>query len=425
MRVYLALNWSTFNTWGGPALKLFLATGMAFGDGRTDRVHERFVNAVCPPVDEMKLHLATTCMTTGETTEPRSFRVYAASVSGDRSTGDACAVDDRAGLVVDSTLRLLCSFHYWKNLDLAVIAARYPKFQLDVLVDSGAFTAASKGVRVSLAEYVRWLRRNAAHVGAYANLDVIGDSKATARNQGVLEAEGLTPIPAFHYGSDVAEFDRLVERYERIAVGGLVPMLKRPKALVPFLDDLFERGLRRRPGLKLHGFGVTTWSLMVRYPWDSVDSSAWVSGAKFASPTLFDPDLPGFVSVNLFDAKSCFGKGKLLRSYGVSAAKLSRRQTHDNAVVGALGIASMQRAEEFLSRRVYASTGQPARVFNFMRDASVERSGRINAATSDPGRSTYYLDRIEPSARSPGAGRIFLAESGVLVQRVMRRLNDG
>jgi len=316
----------------------------------------------------VKLHLATTCMTTGETTEPRSFRVYAASVSGERSTGDVCAVDDRAGLIVDPTLRLLCSFHYWQRLDLDVIAARYPKFKLDILVDSGAFTASSRGARISLASYVKWLRKNMAHIGAYANLDVIGDAKASARNQAVLEAEGLDPIPAFHYGSDPAEFDRLVERYPRIALGGLVPMLKRPALIVPFLDDLFDRGLKRRPGLKIHGFGVTTWDLMVRYPWDSVDSSSWVSGAKFASPTLFDSSLPGFVTVQLFQPKSCFSYQKLLHSYGVTAAQLSHRKRHDNAIVGALGIASMQRAEAYLSRRVYAATQVPARVF--MRDAS-------------------------------------------------------
>lgn len=318
----------------------------------------------------VKIHLAATNMAPPGATEARSLRVYAATVSGERSTGDACAVVDRAGLEIDPTLRLLCSFHYWKNLNLAVIAARYPKFKLDVLVDSGAFTASTKGVRVSLAAYARWLRENMQQIGAYANLDVIGDSRATRRNQEVLEAEGLTPVPAFHYGSDPEEFDRLVERYERIAVGGLVPMLKRPKVLVPFLDDLFERGLKRRPGLKIHGFGVTTWSLMLRYPWDSVDSSAWVAGAKFATPSLFDPRAPGFVQVELFNSKSTFKHRELLYSYGVTASQLSHRARHDNAIVGALGIASMQRAEAYLSSRVNAATGQPARVFNLMRDAS-------------------------------------------------------
>lgn len=391
MRVYLALNWSTFNTWGRPAIdramKLYLSAG---GYPRCSWIGDAFA------LSEMKVHLSATNLHKGESTEARSTRLYAATMS-QNSTGDACAVVDRAGLVVDSTLRLLCSFHYWQRLDLGVIATRYPKFNLDVLVDSGAFTASSKGARISLASYAKWLRKNMAHVGAYANLDVIGDAKATARNQAVLEAEGLSPIPAFHYGSDPAEFDRLVERYPRVALGGLVPMLKRPALVVPFLDDLFERGLKRRPDLKVHGFGVTTWDLMVRYPWDSVDSSSWVSGAKFASPTLFDPSLPGFVTVQLFQPKSCFPYQKLLHSYGVTASQLSQRKTHDNAIVGALGIASMQRAEAWLSRRVDAATGQPARVFNLMRDASVE-SGRIYAATSDPGRSTCYLDRVEPSA---------------------------
>lgn len=362
-------------------MRLYIATGMAFGDGRTDRVHEPFV-------DPVKLHLASTNIATGASTEPRSMRLYAASVSGKTNTGDACAVVDRAGLTVDPTLRLLCSFHYWKNLDLAVIAARYPKFQLDVFVDSGAFTASTKGARISLGAYAKWIRKNAALIGAYANLDVIGDAKATARNQDVLEREGLSPIPAFHHGSDLAEFDRLAERYERIAIGGLVPMLKRPAHLVPWLDEVFERGLKRRPGLRLHGFGVTTWSLMVRYPWDSVDSSAWVSGAKFATPTLFDPDLPGFVSVELFKPKSCFGKQKLLRSYGVSASQLSRRASHDNAIVGALGIAAMQRAEAFLSRRVDAATGQPARVFGIM------RAGESSTAVLNGGRKIHLAHGI-------------------------------
>lgn len=332
-RIFLAMAAPTFRTWG----------------------HQSMTH----------VYLATTSLPTGGT-EGRSFRLYAASMAPGGTTGHVPQVTATGGLSLAPTLRLLCSFHYWQRYTLADIVEKYPGFKFDIFVDSGAFTASTKGTRIKLAAYTRWIRQNAAHIDAYMNLDVIGNAAGTRRNQEVLEAEGLTPVPAFHWGSDPVEFDRYVECYPRVALGGIVPLLKTPDRLVPYLDDLFNRGLKRRADLKLHGLGMTSWSLLTRYPWDSVDSSSWVAGAKFATPSLFDPEVPGFVSVTLFDPQSCFANRKLLYSYGVTAAQLSHRSRHDNAVVGALGILSMQRAEAYLRNRVYLATGQPALMFKAM-----------------------------------------------------------
>jgi hypothetical protein len=155
----------------------------------------------------------------------------------------------------------------------------------DIFIDSGGFSAMTQGVSISLDEYADYLKRNAAIITAYANLDAIGDAEATLRNQRALEARGLRPIPVFHVGEDWRYLERYVAEYPYIALGGMVPHLRFPKRIMPWIIKCFKVAGSKAV---FHGFGATNWSVIRDLPWYSADSTTWVSGSRFGGFLLFD-----------------------------------------------------------------------------------------------------------------------------------------
>lgn len=152
-----------------------------------------------------------------------------------------------------------------------------------VFLDSGAFSAFTKGIDVDMPAYCEYVRRNEDIIekvdGAVCAsvLDGIGDPLKTWQNQEAMERLGVRPLPCFHYGEDERYLEWYMARYEYITLGGMVP-ISTPQ-LFHWLDRIWERYLTDgsgRPRLKVHGFGLTSRSLMARYPWYSVDSSSWV-----------------------------------------------------------------------------------------------------------------------------------------------------
>jgi len=147
---------------------------------------------------------------------------------------------------------------------------------IQIFLDSGAFSAFTKGVDVDIYEYIDYIKRHKDHLHLYANLDVIGDSAATWKNQKIMERAGLSPLPCFHYGEHTKWLKKYIRNYEYIALGGMVPI--QSQQLQMWLDDLFENYICGKDGLprvKVHGFGMTTQSLILRYPWYSIDSTSW------------------------------------------------------------------------------------------------------------------------------------------------------
>jgi hypothetical protein len=127
------------------------------------------------------------------------------------------------------------------------------------------------------AEYIAFLKQYQKDITVYTNLDVINNAKLTRRNQGILERAGLSPIPVFHLGSDETALEEYLKNpdCDYIALGGLIP--NRPAELYGLLDRLFQKYFLNKDGhpkIKVHGLACTSASLMVRYPWYSVDSTS-------------------------------------------------------------------------------------------------------------------------------------------------------
>jgi queuine/archaeosine tRNA-ribosyltransferase len=144
-------------------------------------------------------------------------------------------------------------------------------------LDSGAFGALSLGRQINIDEYIEYIKDNDNLFELYTTLDVIGDYERTNLNTDYMEKRGLRPLPVYHVGSPQAELERLIDRYDYIALGGLVALSSKRSNLISWLDYCYAIIKDR---IKIHGFGVTAYRLLERYPFYSVDSSSWMRAVQ-------------------------------------------------------------------------------------------------------------------------------------------------
>lgn len=159
----------------------------------------------------------------------------------------------------------------------------------DVFIDSGAYSAATTGVTIDVDAYITWLHANAQHVTTYSVLDSIGDHHKTGENQRIMEEAGLQPLPCFHVGEPWPILEAYLERYDYIALGGMVPH-RGNKSLGAWIARAFDyaHASRHRATPVYHGFGMTNVTHAKRHRWKSIDSSRVSSGVRFGHLLVWD-----------------------------------------------------------------------------------------------------------------------------------------
>ena len=158
---------------------------------------------------------------------------------------------------------------------------------ISLFLDSGAFSAFTKNVKIDINDYINFIKKYKKYFDVYANLDVIGDPEATLKNQNIMENAGLNPLPCFHYGEEIDYLKIYLDKYDYIALGGMVPISTNDLSV--WLDDLFSNYIPYKK--KIHGFGLTSHKLMFRYPWYSVDSTSWVIASRMGN--IYVPKMRG------------------------------------------------------------------------------------------------------------------------------------
>lgn len=132
-----------------------------------------------------------------------------------------------------------------------------------------------------LDNYAEYLHREKEDYIFYVALDVVGSAEHTYNAVRYLESCGLAPVPVFHYGEDFSWLKRYIDNYEYIGLGGMGGKVTK-KLFLPFGDrcfSMFDDGTGK-PRIKVHGFAVTSYELLLRHPWYSVDSSTWTALAR-------------------------------------------------------------------------------------------------------------------------------------------------
>lgn len=200
---------------------------------------------------------------------------------------------------IDAAENILESYHY---IDRQKYVDTIRKDGCQIFLDSGAFSAHTLGVKIDLPTYCEYIKRNKDILRVEDDavmasvLDGIGDPLQTYRNQLCMEELGAKPLPCFHFGEDPRYLEFYVKNYSYITLGGMVG--KSADALINWLDPLWEKYIvdgSGTPRLKVHAFGITSFKIMERYPWYSVDSSSWIQSAAFG--TIVTPKF-GNISVS-------------------------------------------------------------------------------------------------------------------------------
>ena len=181
-------------------------------------------------------------------------------------------------------LFILESFYYcdsWVEKSIPL----FEKFMLD----SGAFTFFSSGKHVDWDEYIDrycdFINRN--NVSLFFELDIdalIGYDRVKDIRKAIERKTGKQPIPVWHKRLGKQEFLNMCDEYPYVAIGGIVSKEIFPKEyhFFPwFIDEAHKRGC------KIHGLGFTNLNGLKKYHFDSVDSTAWLSGNRFGSVYTF------------------------------------------------------------------------------------------------------------------------------------------
>ena len=173
------------------------------------------------------------------------------------------------------------------------------KLNINIMLDSGAFSSWRRGVDLPIKEYIVYCRENKDQVAAYVNMDCIPGEKGLMDNSQsaidksaaksydnlqIMKAEGLSPIPVFHQGETFNWLDKMLADGETYI--GVSPYMKsHQNEIIQWMDKVFSRitDSQGKPLIKTHGFGVTACNLCTRYPWWSVDSTSWSVGGGYGS----------------------------------------------------------------------------------------------------------------------------------------------
>jgi hypothetical protein len=225
-------------------------------------------------------------------------------------------------------LNVLIAYPYFKQPIADLVRSPSISSDLNLLVDSGAFTAWKAGKPIELKTYLEFLRTLPIKPFGYFMLDVIGDAERTKENYHEMLDEGFDPIPIFTRGESFDELENYYKKTDYIAVGGLVGT----QGNHGFVKALMKKIGRR----KVHLLGYTNQLLVQHFKPYSIDSSSWSSGMRYVSLNLYAGS-GKWISVN---KKKLSGPNpdplifKTLNSYDVDYHDLGKSENWKNSGKG-------------------------------------------------------------------------------------------
>lgn len=178
---------------------------------------------------------------------------------------------------------------------LADCKEELPEVNLELMLDSGAFSAWTRAQSISVYDYIEFIKYYGHLFNSVVSLDVIpgeyGKRKTQKDIQTALEQSyenhlimkdaGLKPIPIFHQYEDMSYLERMIEDGEDYI--GISPTGDNISMNLRWFENVFNviTDSDGYPIVKTHGFGVTSIPIMLRFPWYSADSLSWVMQSGF------------------------------------------------------------------------------------------------------------------------------------------------
>lgn len=172
---------------------------------------------------------------------------------------------------------LISAYSYGYNRDITPLLNDF------LLVDSGGYTARTKGVKISVKDYIDFINRN--NVKLAFNLDTANVAE-TLRNQNeLLINTNANIIPVYHYSDFICKenrklLDKFIAKFDYIGIGGLAGANLKLEKIPDFFHYIFSR---TKNEIKTHGLGITNKAILKKYPFYSVDSTSWLSAVRYAN----------------------------------------------------------------------------------------------------------------------------------------------
>lgn len=181
---------------------------------------------------------------------------------------------------------LLMSYYYCNEFSEKVVIPSCDSFMLD----SGAFTFFSSGKHVDWNDYIEkyadFIVRNDIKLFFELDIDVLIGYENVLRLRKKLESlTNKKCIPVWHKSRGLNEFVKMCEEYDYVAIGGIVTKEINSKEY-KYFPKLIK--IAHENGAKIHGLGFTSLVGITKYHFDSVDSTAWVSGNRFGHIYMFN-----------------------------------------------------------------------------------------------------------------------------------------
>ena len=173
-----------------------------------------------------------------------------------------------------------------------------------------------------------------------------------------MESLGLRPLPVIHFGTKPEEIIRYHKHgYDYMCLGGLVPQVPR---MVPAIRrggtcDALEwlrdcHAIAGELGVKLHGFGCTTWDIVAAFPWASIDSASWAAGYMWGALMFWDLKHKTWRLVRARDPR-IMKYGYTIRPYGIKPTAFIRDGAEQRADMLQISVWSWLAAQRFENSR--------------------------------------------------------------------------
>lgn len=156
---------------------------------------------------------------------------------------------------------------------------------IELYLDCGAFSAFQLGTKIKLEDYLWFIRRYGHIFREIAALDVIGNGPDSFENYVQMYNSGVKKcIPCWHHKDDKILIKKYLDYTDYIAIGNLVGSALNRRLRARTIRTGIDIIRQFNPDAKIHLYGVTTLLLlrMFGHEIESVDSSSWLSGSKYA-----------------------------------------------------------------------------------------------------------------------------------------------
>ena len=182
----------------------------------------------------------------------------------------------------------------------------HPECQTKLFIDSGAFTAHTKGTTIDVDAYINFLNEIDDYITIFAQVDHIPGIRGQEKTiEQQLEApkkswenylymvdKVKSPkklIPVFHQGEDFAWLKNMCEyQYADGSYIDYIGISCNKELTSKEWNFWFQKCFKvihesKNPNVKTHAFGMTSYKVLEQFPFTSSDSTTWVRCAAFGS----------------------------------------------------------------------------------------------------------------------------------------------